>query len=72
MPLGSAAWTIKGLCDVTKNWTRGNRSFSHSQMSILGGHFAVMLIVRVPPSVSREELAERLGAVRDRLGLEAI
>lgn len=43
-----------------------------SQMSILGGHFAVMLIVRVPPSVSREELAERLGAVRDRLGLEAI
>jgi glycine cleavage system transcriptional repressor len=43
-----------------------------SQMSILRGHFAVMLIVRVPGSVQRDELADRLGAVRDELGLEAI
>jgi glycine cleavage system transcriptional repressor len=43
-----------------------------SQMSILGAHFAVMLIVRVPAGVSREQLAERLWVVRDRLGLEAI
>jgi glycine cleavage system transcriptional repressor len=43
-----------------------------SQMSILRGHFAVMLIVRVPDSVSGEELAEHLGPVRDELGLEAI
>jgi glycine cleavage system transcriptional repressor len=42
-----------------------------SQMSILRGHFAVMLIVAVPNS-SAEEVARRLGAVRDELGLEAI
>jgi glycine cleavage system transcriptional repressor len=43
-----------------------------SQMSILRGHFAVMLIVQVPPTVGEETLAERLGGVRDQLGLEAI
>jgi glycine cleavage system transcriptional repressor len=43
-----------------------------SQMSILRGHFAVMLIVRVPDSVSKELLGESLGGVRDELGLEAI
>jgi glycine cleavage system transcriptional repressor len=42
-----------------------------SQMSILGGHFAVMLIVKVPDSVGAERLEERLGEVGDRLGLEA-
>jgi glycine cleavage system transcriptional repressor len=42
-----------------------------SQMSILGGHFAVMLIVKVPDSVARERIEERLGAVRAELGLEA-
>lgn len=41
-------------------------------MSILRGHFAVMLMVRVPDSVSDEALAEHLGPVRDELGLEAI
>ena len=40
-------------------------------MSILRGHFAVMLIVAVP-SASAEEVAQSLGAVRDELGLEAI
>jgi glycine cleavage system transcriptional repressor len=43
-----------------------------SQMSILRGHFAVMLIVQVPDSVDEETLSERLGGVRDQLGLEAI
>jgi glycine cleavage system transcriptional repressor len=43
-----------------------------SQMSILRGHFAVMLIVRVPDPISAEELADHLGPVRDQLGLEAI
>jgi glycine cleavage system transcriptional repressor len=43
-----------------------------SQMSILRGHFAVMLIVRVPDEFSAEELANRLGPVREQLGLEAI
>jgi glycine cleavage system transcriptional repressor len=43
-----------------------------SQMSILRGHFAVMLIVAVPDAVDADELARRLGGVRDELGLEAI
>lgn len=43
-----------------------------SQMSILRGHFAVMLIVRVPESAEPDELGRRLGAVRDELGLEAL
>ena len=41
-------------------------------MSILRGHFAVMLIVAVPDSVDRDELARWLGPVRDRLGLETL
>jgi glycine cleavage system transcriptional repressor len=43
-----------------------------SQMSILRGHFAVMLIVNLPDSVEARELSERLQAVRDELDLEAI
>jgi glycine cleavage system transcriptional repressor len=43
-----------------------------SQMSILRGHFAVMLLVEVPDSVKQGELVDRLGAVRDELELEAI
>lgn len=48
----------------------GNIEDSH--MSILRGHFAVMLIVAVPDSVDREQLARRLEPVRARLGLEAL
>lgn len=43
-----------------------------SQMSILRGHFAVMLVVQVPDDVDQARLAERLGLVRDELGLEAL
>ena len=43
-----------------------------SQMSILRGHFAVMLLVKCPDSVEQRELVDRLGAVRDELELEAI
>jgi glycine cleavage system transcriptional repressor len=43
-----------------------------SQMSILRGHFAVMLIVALPETVGQEELERRVGEVRDELGLEAI
>lgn len=48
----------------------GNLEDSH--MSILRGHFAVMLIVRVPDGTDEGELSSRLGAVRDELGLEAL
>ena len=43
-----------------------------SQMSILHGHFAVMLIVSAPKGVSREDLAQRLDRVREELGLEGL
>lgn len=43
-----------------------------SQMSILGGHFAVMLLVRIPPGTERERVVERLAGVAEELGLEAI
>jgi glycine cleavage system transcriptional repressor len=43
-----------------------------SRMSILRGHFAVMLIVELPQEASRERLASDLEGVRGRLGLEAI
>ncbi len=43
-----------------------------SQMSILRGHFAVMLIVNAPDSVDHSAVQERLQPVRDELGLEAI
>jgi glycine cleavage system transcriptional repressor len=42
-----------------------------SQMSILRGHFAVMLIVSVPAAAG-SELEERLAKVGEELGLEAI
>src|SRR5687767_7855948 len=43
-----------------------------SQMSILRGHFAVMLIVALPDSVDAQSLRARLDEVRDELGLESI
>ncbi len=43
-----------------------------SQMSILGGHFAVMLLVEVPDGTEREQVVERLGEVAQEHELEAI
>lgn len=43
-----------------------------SQMAILGGHFAVTLIVSVPHQVDRGRLQQRLDLVGSELGLEAI
>jgi glycine cleavage system transcriptional repressor len=43
-----------------------------SQMSILRGHFAVMLIVKLPESADAGELQERLRDVQRDLELEAI
>src|SRR5919106_867221 len=62
---GIVASVSRALLDLDGN-------IEDSQMSILRGHFAVMLMVRVPDSVSEEALAEHLGPVRDELGLEAI
>ena len=43
-----------------------------SQMSILRGHFAVMLIVKLPDPLGERELEASLGQVRQELDLEAI
>lgn len=43
-----------------------------SQMSILRGHFAVMLLVRLPEAVGARDLDARLERVRQELELEAI
>ncbi len=43
-----------------------------SQMSILGGHFAVMLLVEIPAGTERERVVERLGEVAQEHELEAI
>ena len=43
-----------------------------SHMSILRGHFTVMLIVRAPDGAEGEALASRLGAVREELELEVL
>jgi glycine cleavage system transcriptional repressor len=43
-----------------------------SQMSILRGHFAVMLIVEVPGRADEAELHGRLKPVGEELGLEAV
>ncbi len=42
-----------------------------SRMTILGGHFAVMMLVSLPATVDEQELREGLAAVRERLSLEA-
>jgi glycine cleavage system transcriptional repressor len=43
-----------------------------SRMSILRGHFAVMLIVELADEGARGRLESELQAVRERLGLEAV
>lgn len=49
---------------------RGN--VEDSQMSILRGHFAVMLIVSLPDASAEADLRGRLEGVRNELGLEAV
>jgi len=40
-----------------------------TSMTILGGHFAMMLVVDVPADLAADELEAALGAVTDRFGL---
>jgi glycine cleavage system transcriptional repressor len=49
-----------------------NGHVEDSQMSILRGHFAVMLIVRLSDPVDERELEARLGQDQHELDLEAI
>jgi glycine cleavage system transcriptional repressor len=43
-----------------------------SRMTILRGHFAVMLVVSLPEDQRADDLEGRLAEVRERLGLEAL
>ncbi|HEX8075968.1 MAG TPA: ACT domain-containing protein [Thermoleophilaceae bacterium] len=43
-----------------------------SQMTILRGHFTMMLVVALPDGADADALRADLDAVRDRLGLEAL
>jgi glycine cleavage system transcriptional repressor len=43
-----------------------------SQMTILRGHFTIMLIVSIPDDVDAERLQSDLSGVHERLGLEAV
>src|SRR5919197_4863426 len=43
-----------------------------SQMTILRGHFAMMLVLAAPDSVDRDRLAADLDSAASRLGLEAL
>ena len=49
---------------------RGN--IEDSQMTILRGHFTIMLIVSIPGEVDAERLQSDLASVHERLGLEAV
>ncbi len=49
---------------------RGN--IEDSQMTILRGHFTIMLIVSTPEYVKSEDLEQDLAEVRQRLDLEAV
>lgn len=62
---GIVAAITEGLLDLDGN-------VEDSRMTILRGHFVVMLIVAVPEGAGREQLEGRLAPVRERLGLEAL
>jgi glycine cleavage system transcriptional repressor len=59
---GIVAAVTKVLFDVGAN-------IEDSRMATLGGHFAMMLIVALPPGISTEYLEEHLGAPADALDL---
>lgn len=47
-------------------------NIADSRMSILRGHFAVMLIAELPGERTSSEIEDAVAAVRDQLGLEAV
>ena len=49
-----------------------NANVEDSRMTILGGHFAVMLIVSAPDECDREAVEAALAGARDELELEAL
>jgi glycine cleavage system transcriptional repressor len=62
---GIVAAITEGLLDLGGN-------IEDSRMTILRGHFAVMLVVSVPERTDRESIEGRLAPAAERLGLEAL
>lgn len=56
---------------ITGVLAQANASIDDSRMTILGGHFAVMMLISVPDELDESVLRAQLEAVRDDLGLEA-
>jgi glycine cleavage system transcriptional repressor len=57
---------------ITRELLELEGNVEDSQMAILRGHFAVMLIVALPEQVDAEELRRRLATVGRELDLEAV
>jgi glycine cleavage system transcriptional repressor len=60
------------VATVTETLLRHELNIEDSQMAILGGHFAMMLLLSAPPQVDLEALRGDLERARASLGLEAL
>lgn len=60
------------VAGVTQVLYRLNCNIEDTQMTILRGHFAMMLIVSAPDEVDESALESELGPVRKELSLEAV
>lgn len=60
------------MAAVAEALLRHECNIEDSQMTILRGHFAMMLVVSTPADVDREALESELEPVRERLDLEAV
>lgn len=60
------------VAEVTAALLRHELNIEDSQMAILGGHFAMMLLLSAPAGADLETLGADLERVRDALGLEAL
>jgi glycine cleavage system transcriptional repressor len=60
------------IAAVAERLVAHGANVTDSEMAILRGHFAMMLLITGPESLDADALAHDLGDVRDRLGLEAL
>jgi glycine cleavage system transcriptional repressor len=60
------------VAEVTAALLRHELNIEDSQMAILGGHFAMMLLLSAPAEADLEALRDDLERVRQSLGLEAL
>ena len=60
------------VAEVTGTLLRHNVNIADSQMAILGGHFAMMIMLELPEETDLESLKADLEHSRELLGLEAV